>query len=326
MRLPEGGAGALYEDHQGREHQTGITAKTNAHVQEHARRRSGDRRLSRARKGALRLWPVRPRQYRLPRRALRTLRRHQDGLRPPRERRRLHGGRVLPRRRQADGDIHLLRSGFGQSADCARQLLSRFRSVPGGDRQRADQPIQPRRLSGTLSALSGGLSVHRASLLQTRIPAHARRHGSARNPSSMEDHGDGAAGAGRARCSLRHLQGGRRRGNPQAGRVERQHLLPLRRRSGRRDEGRRYAARGQTAGHPGRPGRQIRRRGGGLVAGGGTLAHSGRVVGERHRRHRFPPSPGARAHRPQRSLSGQPRRAHRRRAACARRAPFSTKC
>src|SRR5262245_15853062 len=85
-----------------------------------------------------------------------------------------HGGRVLPRRRQADGDVHLLRSGFGQSADRARQLLSRFRSVPGGDRQRPNQPIQPRRLSGTLSALSGGLSVDRTRLLQTRFSAHAR--------------------------------------------------------------------------------------------------------------------------------------------------------
>src|SRR5262249_11592370 len=82
---------------------------------------------------------------------------------------------------------------FGQSADRARQLLSRFRAVPGGDRQRADQPIQPRRVSGALSPLPSGLSVDRARLLQTRIPAHARRHGSARNPSSMEDHGDGPA-------------------------------------------------------------------------------------------------------------------------------------
>src|SRR5262245_8475071 len=43
-----------------------------ADVQEHARRRSGDRRLPSARKGALRLRPVRPRQYRLYRRALRA--------------------------------------------------------------------------------------------------------------------------------------------------------------------------------------------------------------------------------------------------------------
>src|SRR6516164_7616049 len=107
---------------------------------------------------------------------------------------------------------------------------SYLRSVPGGDRQRPDQPIQPRRLSGTLSPLSGGLSVDRTRLLQTRVSAHAQRHGSARNPSGVEDHGDGAAGAGRARCPLRHLQGSGRRGNPQTGRVERQHLLPLRRR------------------------------------------------------------------------------------------------
>ncbi len=34
----------------------------------------------------------------------------------------LHGGRVLPRRRQADGDVYVLRPGLGQSADRARQL------------------------------------------------------------------------------------------------------------------------------------------------------------------------------------------------------------
>ena len=149
-------------------------------------------------------------------------------------RRRLHGGCVLPRLRQADGDVHVLRPGLGQPADRARQFLSRFRSVPGRHGQRADQPIQPRRVSGALPPLSGGLSIHRARLLQARIPAHARRHGSARHPPGLEDHGDRTARAGRARCSVRHLQGGRRRGNPEAGSVERQHLLPLRRRSRRR--------------------------------------------------------------------------------------------
>ena len=37
-----------------------------------------------------------------------------------------------------------------------------FRAVHGGDRQRADQPVQPRRLPGTVPALSGRLSLHRA--------------------------------------------------------------------------------------------------------------------------------------------------------------------
>ena len=132
---------------------------------------------------------------------------------------------------RADRDLHLLRPGLGQPADRARQLLSRFRAVPGGDRQRADEPVQPRRVPGALPALPGRLSLHRARLLQARVPAHPRRHGAARDPPGVEDDGDRTARAGRARRSVRHLQGGGRRGNPEAGGVERQHLVALRRRS-----------------------------------------------------------------------------------------------
>ena len=46
-----------------------------------------------------------------------------------------------------------------------------FGPVPGGDRQRADEPIQPRCVSGALPALPGRLSLHRARLLQARVPA-----------------------------------------------------------------------------------------------------------------------------------------------------------
>ena len=46
---------------------------------------------------------------------------------PKRDRRRFHGGRVLPRLRASDGDVHLLWPGLGQPADRARQLLSQFR-------------------------------------------------------------------------------------------------------------------------------------------------------------------------------------------------------
>ena len=45
----------------------------------------------------------------------------------------------------------------------------------------------------------------------------------------------GRPGTGRARRAVRHLQGGRRRGNAAAGGVERQYLLALRRRSRGRD-------------------------------------------------------------------------------------------
>jgi len=41
---------------------------------------------------------------------------------------------LLPRSRAADGDLHLLRARFGQSADLTRQRVPRLGAVPGGDR------------------------------------------------------------------------------------------------------------------------------------------------------------------------------------------------
>ena len=161
--------------------------------------------------------------------------RHQDHLDASRDRRGLHGRRLLPRRRQAGRDLHLVRAGLGEPADRARQCVSRFGAVPRDHRQRADQPVQPRRVPGALSALSGRLSLDRARLLQERVPADARRHGAARGAAGLEDHGDRAAGAGGARRAVRHFQGGRRRGDAGPAGVERQHLLALRRRSGGRD-------------------------------------------------------------------------------------------
>ncbi len=83
--------------------------------------------------------------------------------------------------------------------------------------------------------------------------------------------------------------------------------MPLRRRSGGRDESRRHAAFRRAPGDPDRPGRQIRRRRRGPQGAGREARHSGCVVGERHRRHRFIASARARPRRPQRALSGQPR-------------------
>ena len=102
--------------------------------------------------------------------------------------------------------------------------------------------------------------------------------------------------------------------------VERQHLVALRRRSGRRDQGGRHAARRQAAGDPGRAGRALWRRGGGAAGAGGEAADPGRGVGERARRAAERPSAVARARLARRRLSGQPRRAAGRRAAGARRA------
>ena len=142
--------------------------------------------------------------------------RHQDHLDASRDRRRLHGRRLLPRRRQAGGDVHLVRSGLGEPADRARQRVSRFRAVPRDHRQRSDQPVQPRRVPGALSALPGRLPLDRARVLQERVPADAGRHGGAGGAAGLEDHGDRAAGAGRARRAVRHLQGGGGRGNAES--------------------------------------------------------------------------------------------------------------
>ena len=82
--------------------------------------------------------------------------------------------------------------------------------------------------------------------VQEGVPADPRRHGGAGGAAGVEDDGDRPAGPGRARRAVRHLQGGRRRGNARPAGVERQHLLALRRRSGGRDQGRRHAAGGAS--------------------------------------------------------------------------------
>ncbi len=102
--------------------------------------------------------------------------------------------------------------------------------------------------------------VHRAVVLQKGVPADARRDGAARGPPGLEDHGDRAAGAGRARRAVRRFPGSRRRRSAAARGMERQYFQPLRRRSGRRGQGGRHAARRRAAGHSGRPGRPLRRR------------------------------------------------------------------
>ena len=144
--------------------------------------------------------------------------RHQDHLDPPRDRRRLHGRRLLPRGGEAGRDLHVLRAGLGQPADRARQRVSRLRAVHGDHRQRADQPVQPRRIPGALPALPGRLSVDRAHHVQEGVPADARRPGAADGAAGLEDDGDRAAGAGGARRAVRHLQGSRRRGDAEPAR------------------------------------------------------------------------------------------------------------
>ena len=127
-------------------------------------------------------------------------------------RRRLHGRRLLPRLGPADRDLHLVRPG---SANLPIALANAyldsvpFLAVTGNV---PDQPVQPRRVSGNVSPLSGRFSVDGARLLQARVPADARpRSGAAAIAPGMEDHGDRPARAGGARRAVRHFHGRRSR-------------------------------------------------------------------------------------------------------------------
>ncbi|HTZ36118.1 MAG TPA: thiamine pyrophosphate-binding protein [Stellaceae bacterium] len=151
-----------------------------------------------------------------------------------------------------------MRPGIGQPADRARQRLSRFGAVSRGDRQHPDRPVQPGRLPGALPPLPGRFPVDRPQPVQARLPADARRPGAADGAAGVEDDGHRPAGSGRARHAVRHLQGGGRR-DPRPARVERQHLVPLRGRSGGRRRRRRHAARRRAPGNHRRPGRALRR-------------------------------------------------------------------
>ena len=92
-------------------------------------------------------------------------------------------------------------------------------------------------------ALSGRLPVDRALLLQEGVPADARRDGAARGAAGVEDHDDGPPGAGGARRSVRRVSWkSAAEEAPNAKEWNAQYFEPLRRRSGRRGQGRRHAA------------------------------------------------------------------------------------
>ena len=101
------------------------------------------------------------------------------------------------------------------------ERLSRLGAVPRGHRQRADQPVQSRRVSGNVPPLPGRLSIDGAQHLQARVPADARRNGAARGAAGVEDDGDRPAGSGRARRALRRVHGGRCRGGAEPAGLER---------------------------------------------------------------------------------------------------------
>ncbi len=186
-------------------------------------------------------------------------------------------------------------------------------AVPGRDRQRADQPVQPRRLPGDVPAEPGRLPVDRAQPVQAGVPADARRDGAARGTAGLEDDDDGAPRAGGAGRPVRCVHGiGRRRSAERQG-MERQHLEPLWCRSRRRRESRRHAARRRAPCHFCRASHPPRRRGRGIAQACRTLADSGGGFDERARRDRHPPSARAGSGRAWRPLSGQPRHASGRR-------------
>ncbi len=102
---------------------------------------------------------------------------------------------------------------------------------------------------------------------------------------------------------------------PNAEGLERQYLQPLRRRSGRRGESGRHAARRRAAGDDRRPGRALWRRRRRIAQARRAPANSGGGVGLGPRRHRLQSSAGARSRRARRPLPGQSRDASGRRAA-----------
>jgi hypothetical protein len=177
------------------------------------------RRLPHPRKGALRVRAVRPRQHRLHRFPVCARRSDQDGIGASRVGVGIHGRCVLPRLRSTLCDVHLVRPRLGQHADCARQRVLRFGAVPGHHGKYPDHAVQPRRVSGDVSPLPGGLSVDREGVLQTRLSADTPRASRSADAFGLEDHGHRSAGPRGARRALRYLQGGVSRRNAAAPRL-----------------------------------------------------------------------------------------------------------
>ena len=285
-------------------------------AQQHARWRAGHRRLPDPAEGALRLRPVRPRQHPVHRRAVRAPERHQDHLDASRERLRLHGGRLLPREGRAGCDLHVLRPRLGEPADLARHRLSRRGAVPRRHRQRADQPVRPRRIPGIASPLSGRLPLHGPQHLQTGLSADPWRAGADDGAAGLEDDGHRTSRSGRARRAVRRVRGGCRRRAAEGAGVERQHLVALRRRSRRRGEGRRHAAQRRAAGNPDRPGREVCARDRRAARARREAPDSGGAFDVRHRRYRYAASAVARPCVARRRAAGEQRDAPSRCAPC----------
>ena len=182
-------------------------------------------------------------------------------------------------------------------------------AVPGGHRQRADQPVQPRRVPGALPPLPGRFSLHRARLLQAGVPADARRAW-CRSRCGRRGRPWSPAGPGRSCSTCRSTSS--RRPPPRRRPKPEDWNANISCRCGADPEGVTKAVDMLLAAE-----RPVILVGQGVKYGGAAeellqLAerlHSGGLVGERHRRHRSHASARARPRRAQRPLSGQPRRA-----------------
>ena len=199
------------------------------HDQQHPQRRPGDRRLPHSGKGAPRLRPLRPWQYSASsmrctsaQSDIKTISVHHETV----------AGFMADVYYRVSGQPTATFTSCGPgSANLPITLANAFlelRAFPGRDREYSHEPVQPRRIPGTLSSSPGGFSVDRACLLQARVSADTRRDGAAGRAPGMEDDGHRPSGPVVLECrsTSSRKRPPRKR---QAGGVERQHFLPLRR-------------------------------------------------------------------------------------------------
>ena len=263
---------------------------------------------------------MRPRDRRPDGRARTARGSHQDDRRPSRAGRRLHGRRVLSGGASAGGDVHVVWPGLGQPHHRARVRDDGLLGLRRDHRERAHAAVQPRPLSGDVPPSPGGLSLRDPPVREAHLPGAASRDAAARAATSVQDGGDGAAGARERRRATRRLR--RRRAG---GRRARSTGVVARDRSPAGAVARDRAARARAARQrpaAGDPRRQRHRAGRG-GSGGAPARRAARHPRRQHaagrRRHAGRSSVGARGRRPQWNVPSQSGHAPGRRPAGARR-------
>ncbi len=213
--------------------------------------------------------------------------RHQDHLGAPRERRRLHGRRLLPGVGRPTATFTSCGPG---SANLPISLGNAFLdSVPFMAVTGNVPTSQFNR--GAFQELyrhyQADFPVHRALLLQEGVPADAGRDGAARGSAGLEDDDVGPSGPVVLDVPFDVFMELAAEEAPNAQGLERQHFQPLRRRSRGRRQGGRHAARRRAAGDDRRAGRALWRRGRGIAETCRAAADSGGGFGQRPWRDRF---------------------------------------